>query len=212
MATIEERREVSNFDQISLEHTGELIIEQGDQESLVIEADEELLPKLKSDVRNGRLELGFRHWYDGLFQFGARNIRYRIGVRSLRGISISGAGKASSGSIQTDRMQLRVSGSGDFLLPSLHADSLDVSISGTAKARVSGAAPKVSIHVSGSGELDAVELASQSVTVRISGTGNVRVDAEESLDVRISGSGDVGYRGRPNLRQSISGVGNIHAL
>lgn len=212
MAVTEERREVSDFDQVSLEHTGELIIEQGEQESLVIEASDDLLPKLKSEVHNGRLELGLKHWYDALSLLSPGPIRYRITLRSLRGLFISGAGKASTNAIHTDRMEIRVSGSGNITIPELRAETLDIAISGTGKAHIGGAVRTQSIRFSGSGELDAAGLASQVVTIRISGAGTARVNAEESLDVSISGSGDVGYTGKPNLRQSISGVGRIHAL
>ena len=79
MAQISQAREVQDFDEISLRWPGELVIVQGEEESLVIEADEALLPKLRSDVRDRRLELTARSWWEWILPpWGP--VRYCIGM------------------------------------------------------------------------------------------------------------------------------------
>src|SRR5512142_1150936 len=56
---IQENREVSEFNAVSLNGAGELTITQGEKESLVIEAENNLLPLIKSQVRNGVLVIDF---------------------------------------------------------------------------------------------------------------------------------------------------------
>jgi hypothetical protein len=212
MAVLQERREVSGFDEIHLEGSGDILLVQGETEELVIEADEALLPKLKSEVNNGRLVLGLRHWYDTLLAVATPRVHYRITVRSLRGASISGSGSLSAGRLQTDRLRLKVSGSAGFDLADLQATDLELDFSGSGKANLKGTAQRQEIDISGSGEVHADELDSQEARVHISGSGRVRLRVQERLDVRISGSGEVRYHGQPKVEQRISGSGSIQAV
>jgi len=56
MAT--ETRDVSGFDEIDLGGSGRVLIAVTGTESLTIEAEDNILPLLTTEVRNGRLELG----------------------------------------------------------------------------------------------------------------------------------------------------------
>ena len=55
---ITESRDVSGFDSVSLSGIGRVIITQGDDESLTIETDDNLMKYITSEVRDGTLELG----------------------------------------------------------------------------------------------------------------------------------------------------------
>jgi hypothetical protein len=212
MTIVQERREVSGFDEIQMEGTGELILTQGEEEGLVIEADGQMLPKLKSDVNAGRLELGLRHWYDLLSLIGATPIRYTVTVRSLRGVTISGAGTLQSGAVQAERLRLRINGSGEMNLAALSGGELDISIAGSGKVQVGGSVQRQEIDISGSGDILAEDLACQEASVRISGSGSARLRVDQRLTVNISGSGDVCYFGHPQIQQRISGSGSVRSL
>jgi len=209
MAIIKERREVAGFDEILVEGTGDILLKQGETEELVIEADESLLPRLKSEVQGGRLELGLQHWYDFIFAIPNPRITYHITVRSLRGLTISGSGKLRSERLQTDRLRLKVSGSGELELPDLQAADYELDISGSGKARLGGAVQRQEIEISGSAEVRAEDLDSQETRVRISGSASIRLRVQQRLAVRISGSGEVLYHGQPAIEQRISGSGTI---
>lgn len=212
MAVKQERREVSGFDEVQLEGMGVITLQQGEQDSLIIEADAEILPRLKSEVHGGRLELGFKHWYDHMNQVTRPDVHYYITMKQVHGISISGSGELQAGKIETDTLHLRVSGSGDFNVEDLRAQNLEVRFSGTGKAHLGGAAAHQEIHISGSGDLDAAGLDSQSALVRISGSGKVLLQVSQTLEAHISGSGEIGYRGHPSVSPHISGIGRVHSL
>lgn len=212
MATTRERREVAGFDTVKLEGSGVLIITQGEVDGLEIETDPRLLSKIKSEVVDGRLAVGFRSWLDYLFEMSHPTITYYISMRELRGVSISGSGKLNTGKIATDRLSLRISGAGDMLLDELHTGLLEVKISGSGKVITRGAAPDFEVRISGAGEVNAAEVEAQTARVRISGSGNVQLKASETLDVHISGSGDVRYSGDPKISQTISGSGSIRRV
>jgi hypothetical protein len=184
--TRSETREVRGFDEVVLSGIGTLIITQTGEESLTIEAREDTLPHLTSDVSGSRLTLGTKRM--SFFRsFGP--ITYRLTVRDLKGISISGSGDATATGITTPSMRVSISGSGDISLAG-HAQSQDVSISGSGKYR-------------------AGDFVTQSAHISVSGSGNALVNASERLDVRISGAGDITYIGSPAIEQRISGAGSI---
>lgn len=107
-----ESRQVQGFDQVSLEGFGEIILTQGEAESLTIEAEKSLLPYLKSDVKGGRLRLGMRSWLDMLFVFPKGPVRYTITMKNITGLKKSGSGKVTANSTRTNYLDLGISGSG----------------------------------------------------------------------------------------------------
>lgn len=52
---ITEERTIADFDSISVSAGINLFIEQGDDEALTIEAEDNIVPRISTDVRNGRL-------------------------------------------------------------------------------------------------------------------------------------------------------------
>jgi hypothetical protein len=53
-----EARDVSGFDKVELKGVGNLSLEQTGSESLTVEAEEEVLPKIRTEVENKRLIIG----------------------------------------------------------------------------------------------------------------------------------------------------------
>ena len=65
MARITKTRAVQSFTEVIVQAYGDVVLEQGETEGVVVEADERMMPKLKTSVRDGRLFLGFRcRWWE----------------------------------------------------------------------------------------------------------------------------------------------------
>jgi len=208
MAIVSETRDVRDFDEVVVQGRGELILEQGDVESVVIEADEAVMSHVKAVVEGRRLMLGLDHWWDHLL-LPAALLRFRVSVVMLRRVMISGSGTVRAEALRADELSLEISGSGDMAFSQLTAGAVSLGISGGGKMTVSGEAESVAVRISGSGNVQTGELATQAAEVRISGSGNVKVDAAQTLDVQISGSGSVKYTGQPQISQRISGSGSV---
>jgi len=180
-----ESRSVSGFTAVELSGAGEVSIEQTGTESLTIEADEKFMDLLTSDVSDGVLRLGTKP--NAMLM--NREPTYRITVKELTAVTITGSGSMTVTKVSTAELQSRISGSGT------------ITAAGTADTQ--------RITISGSGGFRAGELASKAATVDISGSGNTLIQVSDSLDVRISGSGSVRYRGNPRISQHISGSGDL---
>ncbi|MBX2997025.1 MAG: DUF2807 domain-containing protein [Caldilineaceae bacterium] len=207
---VSEPREVSNFTAVALSGSGNLTITQGEAETLVVEADDNLLELIETEVRNGTLHLGFRSGVNLINP--SRAVQYRLTVRDLNALTVSGSGNARVGSLVGEEMTIIVSGSGDVQIDRLTAGAVTVTISGSGDVDLVGAAEQQSITVSGSGQYRAADLASNSANVQISGSGNTTLWVAESLDVNVSGSGNVEYYGSPRINQRVSGSGAIRSL
>jgi hypothetical protein len=222
MATITEKRDVRDFSEVALQGYGDLTIEQNPDapESLSIEADQEIMSRLTSEVRNGRLILGFdMAWYDwlgwGLEWLFTPNkaIHYRLSMKQVNGVAVSGSADLTAGRIQSGGLRLVVSGAGKIRIGEIQAPSLSTTISGSGDIEIAaGAVAQHDLHVSGSGTVRMANVQTQETRINISGAGNAQVDASKALDVHISGSGDVRYKGQPTLTQHVSGAASIRQL
>jgi hypothetical protein len=180
-----ETRSVSGFTAIDLAGSGEVTVEQGNAESLTIEADDNVLPRLTSEVSDSTLKLDKK---PGIVT-SRSPIRYRVILKNLTGVSVSGSGSVTG--------------------QDLTIQTLRVDISGSGTVNLSGSAVEQDIEVSGSGRYEAAELPSQKAVAEISGSGEIEVAASRELTVDISGSGTVTYSGDPSVQQSISGSGRL---
>lgn len=206
---VTEERPVNGIERIALYGIGEVEVAVGDTESLVIEAEENLLQYLETEVDNGVLELRTRNLIN---LQPRREIRYRVTVKSVEGLEILGSGNISLDQADTPSMRLVIAGSGDISVGDLQADTLDVTIPGSGRITVSGEVGRQTVNIAGSGKYQAEDLRSRSAEVRLAGSGDMTIWVVEDLTVRILGSGDIRYYGSPSLSQTILGSGNITSL
>jgi hypothetical protein len=200
-------RPVSGFTGIVLNGSGDATITQGDTESLKIEADDNILPLITSDVVGGKLVLGFKPMTSVTTTLP---IRFTITVKDLTSLELNGSGNANVGSLSTSTHAITLRGSGNVVLASLQASQLSVDGNGSGDINVNGG--KVSgqtIRIFGSGSVTSPNLESQTASVSIFGSGGVQVWANGSLDVNIAGSGSVSYYGSPTVSQKIAGSGSV---
>lgn len=206
---VSETRHVSGFDSVELSGVGRLIIEQGEQESLEIIAEENLIRYLYSDVRGSHLHLGVEEFVSLQPTTG---IVYRLTVKDLRSIEASGLGDVEMQGLQTEELGLQISGSGKTLLNDLSADWLTVEISGLGGVSITGESEDQRVRLSGAGNYEAQELVSLTAHVEISGSGKAVIWVTDHLDVEVSGAGSVQYYGSPHINSEVSGVGDIQSL
>jgi hypothetical protein len=206
---VSEERQVSGFDKVELNGSGELYIEQGDTEALTVEADDNLMEYITTEVRGDTLELNLKPNFNIMF---SSKIVYRLTVKDLHGVSIAGSGKVVSSSLATDEFRISTAGSGKFEFDDLQADSLTASTGGSGEFLLKGKVDDVKVTISGSGKFNCPDLETASTDINITGSGEVTSWATEQLNIRISGSGSVRYYGSPEVNQSIAGSGSVRKL
>jgi len=215
---VTESREVSNFDRVFLRDYGELVITQDEEESLTIEAHPDILPKIKTEVKDGRLVIKISgSWLDKLgdalsTSFTRQVIKYNLTVKKLIGLEITGAVSAKASNLETDRLALKLSGAGQVNIEALSAEVLEVDMPGACAINVSGKVGEQRIVLSGAGSYKAPKLESKRASVDLRGAGKATVWAVEDLDVAIRGIGSVEYYGTPTVKKSVAGIGTVTSL
>lgn len=210
--TIKEERPVKMFDQVSLTGIGTVILTQDKPTMLLVEADKDLLPEIKTEVRGSTLYLGLKDhtWWKSHWLGAYKDIHYFVTLPKVRGISVSGSGSIEADKIESRKLRISISGSGEIEIGTLEAGNLDVSISGSGDCRLVGQVEDQKISISGSGTYDAHDLQSDETEIRISGSGNATVWVERDIDVKVSGSGTVKYVGDPkDVSFQSSGSGKV---
>ena len=201
-----EPRDVHGFDRVIMDGTGMLVITQGDTEHLVISAEDNILPKLSSDVANGQLEL---HPQSNIQLHTTQPIRYQLAVKQLKEVRLGGVGDIQANSLEADQLDVVVAGSGNTDIRRLTATRLTVAVSGSGTVTIAGQSTQQNVTISGSGRYRAADLKSRSADIQINGSGDCAVSVADSLNVTIAGSGNVTYVGSPTVNQTILGSGRV---
>ena len=202
-----EKRDVGNFEEIGLGVAADLYLKQGSTTEVIIEAKEEILKKLKTEVKNGKLYIGF----DSKKSFNYPRFKIYITTPDINGLSVSGSGDIiAETAVSTDEISLKISGSGDINIDNLQAKKVLAGISGSGNIYLGGSnLDYLEIGISGSGNLKAEKLPTEDFQGRISGSGSCRINVKSTLKASISGSGRIHYSGNPLIDASISGSGKV---
>ena len=202
---IKEVRKVSTFNAIEAGSAFEIVIEKGDNQSLVIKTDDNIMPKITTKVSDGELKI---------YTKGNINnpsmMKVIITMKELRSIDLSGAASLSSDSRwETDRMNIEMSGAANTELK-IRCAKLDIDISGASSVALSGYATKITGEISGASSLKAYDLEAEQAIIDCSGASSAKIFASKSLDGESSGASSIYYKGNTkNINLRTSGAGSI---
>lgn len=224
-----ETRRVSGFNSVDLSGIGNLVIEQGDEETLEITAEDNIMDHLVSKVSGTDLSLSVEEYVnikpteDIIYHLTVKNISAiatsglgNIESKSLQAedlwVGISGSGNAQIGDLQADELDLEISGSGSMTVANLDAKTINSVISGLGNIEIAGSVDDQVIDISGSGNYEASDLFSRTAMIEISGSGSSVIWVADDLTIELSGMGSIDYYGEPVLSTEISGAGTVRSL
>ena len=201
-------KSVQGVNQVSLDGTGTVILIQGNQESLTIEAEDNIIPHIQSNVNGNKLSLS----YDTNTPTPTKTVKYYLTLKDLSSISISGAGKVETNGFKTQSLIISTNGAGEGNMSGLNINKLTVNLSGAGKMNMAGTATDQTITISGAGDYLARDLKSQTTTITINGAGKGTLNVSNILNAIINGSGDINYLGNPKVSQQINGAGSVKQI
>lgn len=201
--------EVDGVDRISLEGFGQLTLRQGDEESLTVTSDDNIIEYVSVDVRGSTLVLDLSE--DGRnYNFRPTNgIKFELVLPDVSRVDLTGAWNVTAEDWELDSLRFDLTGAGQVELDNLNADELEINQTGAGSVIVSGKVKGQDVSMSGAGSYFAADLESETALVSISGVGTATVWATETLDVDISSVGNVIYYGSPRVISEISGLGKL---
>jgi len=181
-----ESRVVTTFSSISFKSVGKLKIQQTGNESLMIIAEDNILPTLESRVSDQTL-------YISIANTSSINptelIEFVVEVKSLENLNAKGVGSIEIKDIQGKRLAVSLDGVGSIAIVG-NVDVLDLELNGV-------------------GSFDGQALKTKQAQVRNKGVGSAVVNVSEQLDASVSGLGSIEYVGSPQVTESVKGMGSI---
>lgn len=183
---VTEEREITNFSRIQIYLGADLDLTQGDTTSLSIEADDNLLQYIKTEIRSDSLIVTKP---DSVNLSPSQPIHLQVAFSTLSSIEINGRSA--------------------IIAENLDLDNLTVSFSGAGSTEFSGRIDTQTVSIRGEATIHNFNVVSQEVSADISGRGTLNVNAEDSLDVTVSGQATVRYTGNPVVTQNVSGSVDI---
>ena len=182
---ITEQRAVSNINEVSFDAFGNLFIKQSDTESLTIEAEDNIVSNIKTDVSGNKLIITFK---ENFIPIPTKQIYITLNIKDLSEVSLSGAGSIVCDNLNTKDFEINSNGAGDIEFK-IKAEKLMSIIKGAGGIKVSGSANNQEIQIIGAGGYMGKDLESSKCKVVITGAGSATVNVKDSLDVTISGVG-----------------------
>jgi hypothetical protein len=204
--SIDKKITVSDFKGIDVSSGIDVILVQGNSESLILTAQENLFEYITSTVENGTLKIYARNNIRS-----TQPMKARITFRSINNLRVTGGGDVYSETpVEVDKIDVNISGGGDFS-SEINSEELKFNISGGGDAEIDGKTKDYNISVSGGGDIKS--RVSAAITVcRIIGGGDLyfrnEVPASEA-DIEINGGGDCDIKiNAEKLKCSVVGGGD----
>jgi hypothetical protein len=203
---VKKERNVESFTGISTSSSIDVILMQGDNISLAVEADENLHEYILTEVRNGTL-----HIYTDANIRKANEKRVHVTMKEINYIGTSSAGDVLAlTSIKSDKLKMSASSAGDIKAEVFVRD-LDVNGSSSGDITLSGETEFLNASLSSAGDLNAYNLKSVEADVSVSSAGDAEVWVTGKLRARASSAGDINYKGNPEMVDArSSSAGSIH--
>jgi hypothetical protein len=203
----QEARQVQGARGVDLAAPGDLTVQLGEAEGLLIEAEENLLPYIETSLRGGILTI---QQPPGVSILPTQPVRYVLTVTSLESLTVSSSGNIAAPVLEADSIEIAIRSSGNITIAGLVCDRLKIEISSSGNLAVEvGAVGEQRIHLRSSGAYEGAEVRSQAAEVEISSSGSATLWVTERLDANISSSGNVVYYGQPEISERTSSSGKL---
>ena len=223
---------VKDFNEIYVGGDARLEITQGNDEYLRVEADQEVMQRVKVDLDGHKLRLSVKG--NGLFGWfgGNSEAHFYLRVKDLRYLDISGAANAQLGDLKTKSFSLNASGAANVDMTGLFAENLDFDLSGASNGHLnrvevttqnydlSGAsnldikapskAMSVGVDASGASNFRGQLLSTAKAKLGASGASHIAMAVSEQLDAEATGASSIDYWGSPKPNTKSSGASSVN--
>lgn len=199
------RPAAETFTHISAGGGIEVVIEQGASKSITIEADDNLHEHIKTEIKNGSLEIST----DANFR-SAKTAKVTVQLPEIEGIEASaGVQVTSKNTLKADAIDL-ISSSGSGLTVAVTAKTVSCDTSSGSSIKVEGTADKLESDSSSGSTMDAEKLSAKTVIVGASSGSTSIVNPSESLSADASSGGNIQFVKTPNkLDKKTSSGGSV---
>ena len=203
---VTKERKTDSFTGLKVSSGIDVYLKQGNNETVSVEADENLHEYILTEVRGGVLNV-----YSEYSIREAERKRVYVTMKEVNSVKTTSAGDVFGETpINSDRLELSASSAGDIKLE-VHAKNTNIDISSSGDITISGETDMLRADLSSAGDLNAFDLKAREADVSASSAGDADVSVSERITARASSAGDINYKGDPKYVDAhSSSAGGIH--
>jgi Putative auto-transporter adhesin, head GIN domain len=203
---VSKERKTDSFTGLKVSSGIDVYLKQGDNETVTVEADENLHEYILTEVRGGVLNV-----YSEYNIRDAEKKRVYVTMKDVNSVKTTSAGDVIGETpINSDRLELSASSAGNIKLET-HSKTINIDISSSGDISLSGETDMLRADLSSAGDLKAYDLKAREADVSVSSAGDADVNVSERITARASSAGDVNYKGDPKYVDAhSSSAGGIH--
>ncbi|HPF01790.1 MAG TPA: head GIN domain-containing protein [Bacteroidales bacterium] len=189
---VKKERNADNFTGVSTSSAIDVILSQGDKNSIVVEADENLHEYILTELKNGTL-----HIYTDANIRDAEEKKVHVTMKEISFIGTSSAGDVLGITpLKTGKLKLSATSAGD-IKAEVYTSEIDISASSSGDVTLTGEADFLEARLSSAGDLNAFNLKVKEADVNVSSAGDADIFVTGRLVARASSAGDINYKGNP---------------
>lgn len=183
----------------------DVFLTQSDNESITVEADENLHELILTEVEDGVLKI---HTKQNIGR--ATSKRVNVSFRNISSIiSSSGSDVYSTNTITADRLDLKSTSGSDMKLD-VNTSVLHCKSTSGSDLKVSGNTTKLVAEATSGSDIKAADLRAESSEVKATSGADITINTTKELTARATSGGDVKYYGNPEkVDKSDSSSGSI---
>lgn len=222
---VESERDIAGVTGVHLATFGDLKIHIGKRQEFVIEAEDNLIEYIETEVKGGILRIETRR---GVNLRPKKKVRFHLTLKELDTVWISSSGDILAPYVETEKFDIRISSSGDLVVSGIDATQISIRLSSSGDADIgrisarelevgisssgdviieNGSVRFQEIQISSSGDYIAEDVRSDNAQVTLSSSGDAHIHVDGRLNAWISSSGSLYYSGDATATTSASSSG-----
>ena len=202
---ISEQRTVPIFTGIEVSGGIEVVLTQGDIQSVRVSVESDKIEDLKTEVENNVLKICFKTW-----KLKFTKAKVTICMKDIKSISCSCAANIIAKSpIVSGKLELNISGAARMKL-NIKAIEINGELSGASDLELEGAAGYFDLGTSGASNCKGYGFTVAKADISASGASEIKLTVDKELKASASGGSRIKYKGTPKvIKENESGNSEI---
>lgn len=207
---IEKRdRKLSSFNKLSVGSAIEVEITKGTDYKAVIQADDNIIDDIETDISGGELQIGYR---DGV-NVNDATVKVLIETPLLNAVDASSASSVKLNGVWSSDKEFRVeaSSSGN-ITGEVDAPAVRMEASSSGKIVMKGRTKNLDAETSSAGIIEAGDLLSENARVEANSGSSMQIHASLQLRGEANSGASIAYRGNPSVNKEENSGGSISKI
>lgn len=195
---VKREREVQAFNAIVANGSFELILTQGESNSVIVESDETAQEFIKTIIDGSALKIDIIE-----SNKKTKTIKIHVTVSDLNSLILLGnVAAVSEGVLNCNKLFLFMGGTTSLKI-NLMASDMDLETGDASNAILTGIVDVLKVRATDDSDVDAFALESQVCSLKATGFPEVRLNVVKELDLIVTGGGNVYFTGDPEIKSRI---------